>query len=164
MRALKFRAWDTELKFFVDTTAYFVGMDGSVWFNLGDDKGRDNLIDQTSKLEVMQYTGLKDKHGNGIYEGDIVTFAQKKNTCPTNGCEAEVEYSITKFCPACGAKIARKDFIENREIRYAGGGFVLFGEDGNTYSEWPIYIAERYIEWMKVIGNIYENPELLEQP
>lgn len=61
----RFRAWDKELKFMVDPARYFVEMDGSVWFNIGENQ--DDLIDQTFKLALMQYTGLKD-----VFESDII--------------------------------------------------------------------------------------------
>lgn len=70
---------------------------------------------------VMQYTGLKDKHGKEIYEGDLVL----------------ANHYTTPF-----------------EVRFILGCFVLYGSFCDTCEPVPNKKAE-------VIGNIYENPELL---
>jgi hypothetical protein len=72
-REIKFRAWDSILKFYCDPVVYFIGCDGSAWFNNCAD-GSDNMIDQSHKLIVEQYTGLKDRNGVPIYEGDVVNY------------------------------------------------------------------------------------------
>lgn len=72
---------------------------------------------------LMQYTGLKDKNGTPIYEGDLVL-----------------------------ANHYTKPF----EIRFMCGCFVLYGSFCDTCE----HIPEKKCE---VIGNIYENPELLVQ-
>lgn len=74
-------------------------------------------------IDIMQYTGLKDKNGKEIYEGDIVLWIDSK-----------------------GNKRQNKVFFER-------GAFRL----RNTYFE----LLEYGI--LEVIGNIYENPELLEE-
>lgn len=80
---------------------------------------------------VGQYTGIKDKNGKEIYEGDIVL------------CERNITPSIDKYTYIVGwnAEDARYNFI------YKGG--------------WSEIDACNHI-FMEVIGNIYENPELLE--
>jgi len=116
MREIKFRAWDNgEMLNDVIPTNY--GEIITVHPMINDLKLR--KVDA-----IMQYTGLKDKNGKEIYEGDIV----EKN---------EGEYS--------------REVIEygGEQTDYESGGYAY-----GIFLEWSI---DSYI----VIGNIYENPELL---
>lgn len=99
----------------------------------------------------MQFTGLLDKHGTEIYEGDIVKTPH---------------YIIGKE-PA---------YYENHEVKFYKGVFGIgdpykFTELSGT--ERGVESSKRYISnfgevfdeyepMVEVIGNIYENPELLE--
>jgi len=110
MREIKFRAWDKEKKEWV----YF-GLNEV--YGMGQD-----LPNGYAKIDfdkLMQYTGLKDKNGKEIYEGDIVT-------------------------DAVGDK---------REIIFEDGWFCCKYPDGSRYCPTESNRA--------VIGNIYENQELL---
>ena len=85
--------------------------------------------DASSKLDenkiLMQSTGLKDKNGKLIYEGDILKFAE---------------------------------FSKPVEVKHRALGFVLRREQSNTVG----YDNDKYIpEDCEVIGNIYENKDLL---
>ena len=117
-RQLKFRAWDnfcskmiTEESFVIINNTYHVFLeDGPEWTST-------NCI-------IMQFTGLLDKNGKEIWEGDVVRYENK--------------------------------YLDVFEVRYNAGSFLQHGGDGRVDDIW--------CEWDKVevIGNIYENPNLLE--
>jgi uncharacterized phage protein (TIGR01671 family) len=132
-REIKFRAWHIEHKqmFWWDVLwGNHRQGDGYIGMVLWGEKQtrhihRDNmtLIDPND-CELMQFTGLKDKNGREIYEGDIVAHAIEGYTTPL---------SVVEF----------KD-----------GMFVF------TDSEYSTELIES-LDYCEVIGNIYENPELL---
>lgn len=76
---------------------------------------------------VGEYTGLTDKHGRKIFEGDIIKYTK-------DGCIYEVVFAIEDGI----AKFCAMDTIDGKSLYYI-----------NTAKD-------------KIIGNIYDNPELLE--
>lgn len=122
MREIKFRAWDNATK-----KIYLVG--GIVW-----DKGKIVEVDRDDDPEIeypelMQYTGLKDKNGKEIYEGDIV--------------EASGAVGIVEWLDMGKWTLAMPRTTDFPQPRMVLGGYVEKG--------------------CRVIGNIYENPDLLKE-
>ena len=87
----------------------------------------------TEDMILMQYVGLKDKNEKEIYEGDIVKFRFKDDREEFPDLIGYIEYQTT---------------------------FTAFRIMSNQGS-FKIDITE--IKFIEVIGNIYENPELLEE-
>lgn len=86
------------------------------------------IENESGNLKLMQYTGLKDKNGKEIYEGDIV-MTPNYNYDPSKGDNPMVL----------------------SEIRYVDGAFVA--DD---------LLREHKQDDREIIGNIYENPELMQ--
>jgi hypothetical protein len=115
MRAIKFRAWDKEnksmthcwdIKHIPQTVIAYLGHD--------------------SPIELMQFTGLLDKNGKEIYEGDIIEYDQQWWSSGDGKLKEVVTF--------------------NSDASYAHF----------SAGDWTVEPEE-----VEIIGNIYENPELI---
>lgn len=119
MRQIKFRAWSKVSKQIIGCYMWGLNMDftnGQIY------SGNLNV---TENLELMQYTGLKDKNGTEIYEGDIV--------------------------------LVNDDFEEKGKVVWDKQE-LEYGIDLNTVQ---LKMGCYYSKELEIIGNIYENPELI---
>ena len=137
MREIKFRAWDhfneimwgQEECYQEDLATFFKEYQMAL-------EGGNNPI-------LMQYTGLKDKNGTEIYEGDYL-----------ESLETHMIYQIESIVPVsrmtnfeCSTPIALR--TEDGIMR-GNGIYENYSDDWMSMSQ-----------FYKVIGNIHENPELL---
>lgn len=131
MREIKFRAFDEE--FNVMYSGYEIECEDNLdaWLSYGELVTYRIDDGVYEQLKTLQYTGLLDSKGNEIYEGDILKINKLKFECSV-------------LLP------------ENLNVKYYGGMFQLYRGDENLMG---LHLG--YIEECEVIGNIYENPELL---
>lgn len=133
-KEIKFRLWSKIGKKFIETNnpnLEFVINNNGYLYSIENFYGEIYVLPQMD-IEVLQFTGLQDRNGKEIYEGDILKYnfpydGRLKHISPVTYLETQASFGL-------------KDIYGN---------------------EIPLYriTANNYFE---VVGNIYENPELLE--
>ncbi|WP_340701648.1 YopX family protein [Brevibacillus borstelensis] len=126
-REIKFRIWDKDLKKMrvcgtdIHDSIAFDMDNNAVYYNMQNGCG--SLADGTGTYDLMRFTGLRDKNGKEIYEGDVWLLQ--------------------------GSDTPR----------------VIVWHRYGWWFQYPGSAVTKPVEWTEdgeVIGNIYENPELLE--
>jgi len=156
MREIKFRAWQkayiTQFTINDKLTDCNIPAEMIYYFNTVS-HGETNFFNfsfvNKDRYELMQFTDLHDKNGKEIYEGDIVRIITAVNEYyDEEGDLIEDE----------NEKIAFISFDDGTFVAKNSSGEICQWNDGTH--DW--YSLENAII-LEVIGNIYENPELIKE-
>lgn len=131
----RYRVWVNKIKAFFEPD-YILAIDyedkeivtQQVYFENGLPDDRDIYCYDFDEIVLMQSTGLKDKNGKEIFEGDIVKMSKDVYSEPTY-------YEV---------------------VRHRGGAYRLESKQHGC----ELWLRHTDCE---VVGNIYANPELLEE-
>lgn len=159
MAPLKFRAWDKQKNVMLEKpivdeergsldytfTQLAINFDGLVLGFSSHDWGKDGIhehdVNVKDRFILMQSTGLLDKNGKEIFEGDVVRYKELRGFA----CEDD-DFRSSEHVEIC-----------IKAVRYSDGAFwprPYFNDCEDGYYSWRRFDFE-------VIGNEHENPELL---
>ncbi len=141
MSEIKFRSWDSRIKkmFFVDQMSFRTNHDVfRVWDN---ERPEEFHIINPDDCILEQYTGLNDKNGKEIYGGDVVEITSNMVLLLTGKPTGNI--TTTRYRVVYSSEDLIWYVIDNKGDK-SRAKFYLEGGD------------------VKIIGNIYENPELKE--
>ena len=173
MRTTKYRVWDKEKKVMIDyyqiVSINFdkdgvCGIDGWIPIKNGDEWEQELYQIDKQNIVLMQWTGLTDKNGKDIYEGDVVKYEE---TVLLNGELVDGKVPIEK--PHIVTEIKENYEYWDGKIGTQIWGHILISVNdlfGLHQDEWSSYYGYESAEGLQegeVIGNVFQNPELLEQ-
>jgi uncharacterized phage protein (TIGR01671 family) len=143
MIEIKLRAWDGENIFYLKDGYHLIFWDDPKRVKYGLYSNEDDtLIDKEDRgLIIMLFTGLKDSNKNDIYESDIIE-CEYYDELPTTEGEPLIWRGVVEWSYDASFHVVRKD-------KHKQGGCYSVGYGGSAIKRW------------EVIGNIYENPELI---
>ena len=133
MRKIKFRHWDGKKMRIYEPVQF---EEDHLWS--WDD------VNNSDTGWLMQYTGLKDKNGKEIYEGDVIRVFDTNIGCEV--CSEDLLHDDDTYCD---------NHVCDQEVKFNCGWFCE-----EEIGDFCPPLNYEYLE-LEIIGNIYENPELI---
>lgn len=150
MREIRFRAWDADTNQMLPNVGAYGGV---ACFMEG---GWGALV--TKDLPLMQYTGLKDKNGMEIYEGDIVRAVHRSDE--GGGWYSDhKETGVVYFDKHWGVKFDCRDHTQRTADGWQRAAYSWEAKDMEHWSDYESAVRD-YLN-VEIIGNVYEHPNLL---
>lgn len=148
----KFRVWHHELGRLMSVKCMFFQDSEIEEFELNDALMNDYITAYPDEIELMKSTGLVDKNGEEIFEGDILKFNDEWNEyCHEGYVDGSVEgvnYVEVVKGEAC---------FEFGKTRYPESSLFIYMEDEHlSFAE----LVKDKDFGFEIVGNVYENPEL----
>ena len=164
MRDIKFRAWHKAEKVMCEVSVINIE---SGAFLIGVKPGEDQLYDKEvviapedgrfcnwDEIEMLEYTGLMDKNGVEVFEGDLLSPEITYQVPERKGCsyvQTDDNDNLTFY------KIENLPCVVRS---YVDGGYEMYNKEHDKNA--PFWINHRDISnGLEVIGNIHQNPELI---
>lgn len=144
MREIKFRAWDKVKKIMRSSVLSLSWLYGESLNDISVDTENGPEDGNIDNFIIMQYTGLKDKNGREIYEGDIVHLWNKYSD---DGIKHDWGKWEVYFC-------GDRWRLKNGDIEY---------DNGDYYHGYEVNWGDNNTSFIEVVGNIFENPEILKE-
>ena len=131
---IKFRAWNQIDSEYINEINAVMSLDGShIWWDIND-SGEMKYEDDPGNYKLEQFTGLKDVNGKDIYEGDAVQ-------------------PVSSYI-----NLKRGKPFEVKKDNYVYGKWIAKDISSKEFSVDGCYFSDE----IQLIGNVHENPELLE--
>lgn len=144
MREIKFRQWNENDVFSSNKMDYNPVLEYST--GMATMAVDINWLMKKHQSNLMQYTGLKDKNGTEIYEGDIL-----KHRSVVNDPEGKILHEIVA------------EVVIDKGMTYVNGhiNYGFFDEGIEVYEHRALLLHSHGL--FEVVGNIYEHKHLLEE-
>jgi hypothetical protein len=144
----KFIPWDKKDKVFISPDLVAINGDGEI-FSYSGGIGEEGYVDEVFHLELLEYSGKKDRNGTELYEGDIVKANLDEyidgEECLRNLPEKTI-IGVVVIRPSEGAKLLVKKIIPKSSPGITVGRTIRIKQDQDIR-----------------IGNIYTDPKLLKE-
>lgn len=140
----KFIAYDKENKRFINSYNVAVNSEGDVYICEDASKGYTRKV---SNIEILEYSGKKDKYGLLLYKGDIVkaVLPMRESLYDTyKDLKPKTIIGVVVIRPSEGARILVKKVIPKSDVGITKGRALRIKEDSDIR-----------------IGHVYTNPELI---